>query len=149
VSGSGSKYNITVARPNETATISVSGDGKSLGRFDFRVKRIPDPVARLSNKSNGIMGSGEFRAQGGVGAFLDNFDFEATCQVVGFELIYQPRREDPQLVQNAGARFDSKSSALVRQAKPGDTYYFRNVRGKCPGDGSVTRELNPMVFNIK
>lgn len=149
VRGSGSKYVVTVSRPNEDARISVSGDGKSLGSFDFRVKRIPDPVARLSNKSNGIMGSGEFRAQGGVGAFLDNFDFEANCQVVGFELIYQPRREDPRLVQNQGARFTGESSALVRQAKPGDTYYFRNVRGKCPGDGSVTRELNPMVFNIK
>ncbi len=149
VRGRGSNYNVTVSRPNETARISVSGDGKSLGSFEFRVKRIPDPVARLSNKSNGIMGSGEFRAQGGVGAFLDNFDFEATCQVVGFEMIYQPRREDPRLVQNRGARFSGEASALVRQAKPGDTYYFRNVRGKCPGDGSVTRELNPMVFNIK
>ncbi|MEL7220662.1 MAG: GldM family protein, partial [Bacteroidota bacterium] len=104
ISGSGSNRTVTVTSPGQ-AKINVSAAGKSLGTFDFRVKRIPDPMARLSNKSDGTMGSGEFKAQGGVGAFLDNFDFEAVCQVSGFNLVYVPKRQDAIPVQNRGARY--------------------------------------------
>lgn len=157
VSGSGSgiqmsrtgegKYNATVSTPG-TANITVSGGGLQASSFEFRVKRIPDPVARLSNSSGGDMPNGEFRAQGGVGAFLDNFDFDARCVVSGFELIYVARRQDPIPVTNAGARYTSEAQALIARAKPGDIYYFDNVRAKCPGDQS-TRKINTMVFNIR
>lgn len=147
ISGSGSKRMVTASKPGE-ATVRVTANGKSLGSFPFRVKRIPDPVARLSNKSDGAMGSGEFKAQGGVGAFLDNFDFEATCQVSGFNLVRVPKRQDAIDSQNAGARYNDKSRRLVNAASPGDIYYFENVRAKCPGDSS-TRKINGMVFKIR
>ncbi|PSR11799.1 MAG: hypothetical protein DA408_13445 [Bacteroidetes bacterium] len=145
--GSGSKWTVTADRPGE-ATIRVSANGTSLGSFPFRVKRIPDPIARLSNKSDGQMGTGEFKAQGGVGAFLDNFDFEATCVVAGFNLVYVPKREDAIPIQNAGARYTDAARRVVNQAKPGDIYYFENVRAKCPGD-EATRKINSMVFKIQ
>lgn len=146
-SGSGSKWNVKATKPG-VAKITVSAKGKTLGSYDFRVKRIPDPVARLSNKSDGSMGSGEFKAQGGVGAFLDNFDFEATCQVAGFNLVYVPKRQDAIPSENRGARYNDKSRRLVNRASPGDIYYFENVRAKCPGD-SATRKINGMVFKIR
>jgi hypothetical protein len=94
------------------------------------------------------MGNGEFKAQGGVGAFLDNFDFDARCQITGFNLVYVAKRQDPVQSTNGGARYTSKSSRLVSQAKPGDIYYFDNVRAKCPGD-AATRKINTMVFTIR
>lgn len=146
-SGSGSKWTVKASAPGE-AKVTVTAGGKSLGTFPFRVKRIPDPVARLSNKMGGAMGSGEFKAQGGVGAFLDNFDFEATCVVAGFELVYVPKREDAVPVNNPGARYNDAARRIVNMAKPGDTYYFDNVRAKCPGD-NATRPINSMVFKIQ
>lgn len=143
----GSAYNITVSNPGE-AKITVTAAGKTLGTFPFRVKRIPNPEARLSNKNSGTMGSGEFRAQGGVGAFLDDFDFDATCQVAGFELVYVAKRQDAVPVQNRGPRYADAARRLINQAKPGDIYYFDNVRAKCPGD-KVTRKINNMVFKIQ
>lgn len=147
ISGSGSNRTINASSPG-AAKISVSANGTSLGSFDFRVKRIPNPEARLSGKSSGGIGSGEFKAQGGVGAFLDDFDFDATCQVAGFELVYIAKRQDAIASQNAGARYTDGSRRLVNQAKPGDTYYFENVRAKCPGD-TATRKINSMVFTIQ
>ena len=141
------KYTATVSQPGN-ATITVSGGGLTATKFDFRVKPIPDPVARLSNSNGGDMGNGEFKAQGGVGAFLDNFDFDAKCAVTGFNLIYVAKRQDPVPVVNVGARYTSESRTLVNRAKPGDIYYFDNVRAKCPGDQS-TRKINTMVFNIR
>jgi hypothetical protein len=105
-------------------------------------------VARLSKSSGGQMGNGEFRAQGGVGAFLDNFDFEATCKIQGFNLVYVAKRQDPVEAINSGARYGAQAKRLVGKAKPGDIFYFDNVKAKCPGD-PAGRKINSMVFKIK
>jgi hypothetical protein len=147
IKGSGGKYIVTAKKPGET-TINVSGGGLPNTPFGFRVKRIPDPVARLSKSSGGKMGTGEFKAQGGVGAFLDNFDFDATCAIMGYSLTYVAKRQDPVESVNAGPRYNDKSSRLVQNAKPGDIYYFDEVKAKCPGD-TVGRPINSLVFRIK
>lgn len=139
-------YNVTVTRPEE-CRINVSGGGMSDSKV-FRVKRIPDPVARLGRLDDGPVPNGTFKAQGGVIAWLDNFDFEAKCEIVGFELVYVPKRQDPVPVTNAGASYNSQARALVQRARPGDMYYFNNVRAKCPGD-PASRKVNSMVFRIK
>ena len=139
-------FTVTVKQPGE-ARINVSGGGMRDSKV-FRVKRIPDPVARLSKSSGGAMGNGEFKAQGGVGAFLDNFDFEATCRVQGFNLVYVAKRQDPVESVNSGPRYNDKSKRLVARAKPGDIFYFDNVKAKCPGD-VAGRKINSMVFKIK
>jgi gliding motility-associated protein GldM len=141
-----STFDITVAQPGE-CRVNVSGGGLKDSKI-FRVKRIPDPVARLSTSSGGVMGNGTFKAQGGVGAFLDNFDFDATCQIQGFNLVHVAKRQDPVESNNGGARYNAKSKRLVSRAKPGDIYYFDNVKAKCPGDKNG-RPINSMVFKIK
>lgn len=141
------KYTATVSQPGE-AKITVAGGGLTPTSFDFRVKRIPDPVARLSRSSGGEMGNGEFKAQGGVLAILDNFDFDARCDIQGYNLVYVPSRQDPVESVNPGASYNDKSRRLVSQAKPGDIYYFENVKARCPGD-SAGRTINSMVFKIK
>jgi gliding motility-associated protein GldM len=145
------KYMVTVSKPTPKASpaiITVSGEGLKATTFPFRAKRIPDPVARLSKKSGGTMGNGEFKAQAGVGAFLDNFDFDATCKIQGYTLTFVAKRQDPVDSVNGGARYNEKSKRLVRQAKPGDIFYFDNVKARCPGD-SAGRTINSMVFKIK
>ncbi len=140
-------YVVKVTQPGE-ATINVSGGGLAPTPYSFRVKRIPDPTARLGNLEDGGVGNGEFRAQSGVIAWLDDFDFDARCVIAGFELVYVAARQDPVPVVNQGARFNERSRNLVNRARPGDTYYFNNVRAKCPGD-QATRKVNSMVFNIR
>ncbi len=141
------KYMVTADRPGD-AKIILSGGGLPSTTFDFRVKRIPDPVARLSKSSGGAMGNGEFKAQGGVGAYLDGFDFDANCTIQGFKLVYVASRQDPIPVVNSGARYNDQARRLVNQAKPGDIYYFDDVKARCPGD-KVGRPINSMVFNIR
>jgi hypothetical protein len=36
----------------------------------------------------------------------------------------------------------------MTKAKPGDKYFFENVKAKCPGD-AAGRSINDMIFNIK
>lgn len=145
---SSGKYNVRVTQPNQKATITVSGGGLENTKFEFRVKRIPDPVARLGNIDEGSLGNGPFKAQLGVAAHLDNFDFEAKCQIQGFGLVRVEKRKDAQFSTNPSGRFNAESKRLVMMAKPGDTYFFENIKAKCPGD-SVGRKINSLVFKIK
>ncbi len=143
-------FNVKVTTPTplgQFARIDVSAPGLNASK-DFRVKRIPDPVARLSTKSGGGMSPGEFKAQAGVGAFLDNFDFDAKCNIEGFNLVRVAKRADPEFATNKGGRWIDESQRLIDKATAGDRYFFDNVKARCPGD-QAGREINSMVFTIR
>ncbi len=140
-------WTVKVSQPTDDCKITVSG-GEMNATKVFRVKRIPDPIARLGNKEDGSMGNGEFKVQKGLIAWLDNFDFDAKCAIQGFNLVKVSKREDPVEAVNAGGSFEGKAENLVQSAKPGDTFYFENVKARCPGD-QAGRKINSMVFRIK
>ena len=154
VSGGGGKlkkinsnsWNITVSQPGECKVNVNAGPLKD--SKGFRVKRIPDPVARLGKKEDGGMGNGEFKAQQGLIAWLDNFDFDAKCRIQGFTVVRVPKREDPIESINPKGTYNAKSKRIVNAAKPGDTFFFRDVKARCPGD-SAGRKINSLVFNIR
>ncbi len=138
---------VKVTTPTDDCKVSVSAKDMKATK-SFRVKRIPDPVARLGNKEDGSMGNGEFKVQKGLIAWLDNFDFEARCDIQGFNLVKVSKREDPVETANSGGSFNGKAQDLVQSAKPGDTFYFQEVKARCPGD-AAGRKINSMVFRIK
>jgi len=143
------KYIVNATTPGE-AKITVAGGGVSQA-FDFRVKRIPDPNPRLGgNPKNkgGSMGNGEFRAQGGVSAILEGFDFDAKCDVVGFEMTYLAKRQDPITRQNSGAKWSGDVGDFIQKAKPGDAYFFDEVKCRCPGDVAA-RNIGGISYKIK
>lgn len=142
-------YNVRVTtqtKLGEFAYVNVAAPGLS-DKKEYRVKRIPDPVAKLSSSMGGVMNSGEFKAQKGLFAVLENFDFDAKCEIIGYQIVRVPRRQDPQVEPNKGGPYNGGARTLVDQAKAGDTYYFENVKAKCPGDASG-RDINQLVFKI-
>ena len=146
----GGNYVVKCQRPtplNKFAYINVSAPGLT-AKSEFRVKEIPDPVAKLGLNKGGTMGNGEFKAQQGLIAALENFDFDARCNIQGFNLVRVPRREDPQSALNAGGSFGADAARLKNLAKPGDKFFFEGVKARCPGD-KVGRKINDLVFSIK
>lgn len=134
-------------KPGQDAIVNVTADGFS-AKKNFRVKAIPTPVAKLSTKRGGSMSTGEFKAQPGVFAVLDNFDFNAKCNVVGYRVVRAPRRKDPIPAVNRGGKYTAEARRVISQAKPGDMYFFENIKCKCPGD-IAPRDLGSMTFKIK
>lgn len=143
----GSRYMAHPDRPG-TARITVSGGGLAPTTFDYRIKKVPDPVIELGGKRGGRMEAATFRAQLGIIPVLEGFDFDARCAVASFELVRVPRGGDIQVANNNGGRYEAEAQRIVRNATRGDVYYFNEVRVKCPGD-SHSREINGMIFNIK
>lgn len=142
-------YNVRVTTPTakgEFAKINVSADGLNVSK-DFRVKRIPDPVPMLGNNRGGKMSSGEFKVYTSVRAALDNFDFDATCDIVGFQLVYVPRRKDAEISINPRGKYNPDSERLAQKATPGDRFFFENIKCKCPGD-NASRDIGSMSVLI-
>lgn len=130
-----------------TATVVVTAGGEQLAAKEFRVKRIPDPVAKIGGKREGRVRSNVFSAQKGLYAELEDFDFEAKCNISGYDFYYLPAGRDAVLSSNPGGNFTTKTKALVNRLKPGDKVSILNIKGKCPGDGGP-RALGSMAFII-
>lgn len=142
-------YNVKVTSPtrkDEFAKINVTADGMNASK-DFRVKRIPDPVPMLGKKRGGVMGNGEFKVYKGVRAALENFDFDARCDIVGFRLVRVAKRQDPEFSTNKGGSYTSDSQTIIQKAKPSDRYFYENIKCKCPGD-PAPRDIGQMVIAI-
>lgn len=148
IPGDDNEYIVVPTRPGELQ-LTVSQNGTPLEVFDYRSKRIPNPVASLSLKTGGNMAAGEFKAQGGVTAFLNNFDFDCVCQITGFQIMRIPESgERSAAIINQGPRYTDVTRVLVNEAVPGDIYIYTNVKGRCPGD-VAQRPLNEMVFMVR
>lgn len=147
------KWDVTVTTPGKImASINAKTDGgvKQVGGMEIRVKTIPDPVAKVAGKTGGIVGASVFRAQIGIPAILENFDFEARFVVTSFEFSYLPKRGEYQGPFNVnGASFAGAAQVANYQsklAKPGDKIFIENIKAKGP-DGR-TRTLNSINLTL-
>jgi gliding motility-associated protein GldM len=142
------KYDVMVTQgPKVTASINArTAQGmKTVGGYEVRVKRIPDPVAKVANKIGGGIPANVMRAQMGVAAILEGFDFDAKFTVTSFDYSYQKRRQDYQgPFPNTGAYFGPDAKKHLGSASPGDRVYIENIRAKGP-DGTI-RALNSITF---
>jgi len=138
------KYVAEPAKPG-SANVHVVVDGKPQD-YTFKVKTVPDPVAKVGNNKGGPMKANEFKAQFGVRADLENFVFEnVKFSVVGYTLVLTGAGF-PQLKfqQVSGASFDAVRN-LIEQTRPGTTVTIDEIRAQGPGG---TRRLPPIVFNL-
>lgn len=144
----GDGHYIARATKPGTAIIKVTAKGHATKEIEFRVKRIPDPIAKINKSHGGNISAEVFKKTEGVDAMLDRFDFDASCVVERYNMTVVPKQEDPVESINIGAKYNEKSKALLEKIKAGDIIYFDNVKCQCPGDAEV-RAINSMVFKIK
>lgn len=141
-------FNVRVETPTEDCRVNVTGGGLSDSRI-FRVKRIPDPSPVLSELTlPEQMDADKFKSQGGVILMLKDFDFDARCDMLSFEVLRIAPDGARESVTNEGGRFREAARALVDKAEPGDIFLFRNIRGQYPGDAEV-RNLQGFSVEIR
>lgn len=120
-----------------------------LVNFPYRVKRIPNPVAQLSNGDmDGIIKLGELQAQSGVISVIENCEVDMGCKVQSYDLILSFQSKDPVVLPHKGGSFSAKAKGYMETLKPGDQVMITNVKARCVGD-RVGRKLNGMVFQVK
>jgi gliding motility-associated protein GldM len=145
MSGSNGNRIVNVTAPG-TAKITVSADGKT-SSFDFRVKRIPDPIIKVGPSGGGKIQSVVFKNQGFVRADLENFDFAANFSVVG-ATIYFSNPGDRNVKQvNLTSGSLAPAAQYMQTLVPGSQVIFDNI--KVVGPDKITRTIqNPPGFSL-
>lgn len=153
ITGSGGEYTVVVKQPGEVKVRvlrKVGTEIKFVVDQKYRVKRIPDPAPKLDGKYHSTSLTPEIMQQSkGIFMQLENFEFDANCEVIGFEATYLPLAEDPYSIMNrGGGTWDEQVEKMIKMAKPGDTYFFDDIIIKCPGD-AAPRNVGGLAFKIR
>ncbi|MEO6837958.1 MAG: gliding motility protein GldM [Ginsengibacter sp.] len=123
------------------ASINISADGKS-SAFDFRVKRIPDPVIKVGPNSGGRVQSVVFKNQSFARADLENFDFDARFNIVSATIYFSGANfSNVQSAEIHGGSLEGIKSEL-QKCIPGTSITFDNVKVQGP-DGVVRNIPGP------
>jgi beta-lactamase regulating signal transducer with metallopeptidase domain len=152
ISGSGGEYIATVTTPGEV-TVRVSRRTGSETKFvvdqKYRVKRIPDPTPRLDFRhKSGTITQKAMQQSKSIEVMIDNFDFDAVCEVVSFSATYLKKESDPITYDNKGGSFNKTVEEFIQSAQPGDAFFFDDIMIKCPGDTNP-RNLGGLAFKIR
>ena len=152
MSGSGSKYVINVPGSYIGKEVNITVSGKNgnttlpLGSQRFRVKGIPDPVAKFAGKKGGIISANKMASTNQVVAELENFEFDLKVRVTKFQVTIMRPRQDPMPYYCTGDNFNSQAKAAIASLPYGSKVFIENVVADVAGRGSVP--LNSMVFTI-
>ncbi len=149
----GGKYEAMASTPgdcNITVSAKTKDGTKAQGPpVKFRVKRIPDPIAKIGGKLG--LGTLEFpknqlAAIGGVVAELQGFDFDARFVVTGFQMSAVIKGALKDYSAN-GPGLTGEMKGILAQLGPGGKVFFENIKAKGP-DGSV-RTLPNVAIKVK
>ena len=132
------------------ATVRVTADGRSLGSKEFRVKKVPDPVAVIgSDKNNwkgGVMPKTTLTALRGIRAVMENFDFNLKFNIVSFNITCNINGFDESAKSKSGT-ITSQQKNIIRKAERRSRVIIEDVRAKGP-DGTI-RKLNDIVLKLR
>lgn len=149
-SGKPGEYIVNVSSGTK-ATINVgaklNGVQKSMGSFEFRIKRVPDPVAYVGTiKGDGQMTKAELNTASGVFARMENFDFDLSFSVVSFVMSMNVNGVFVEKKGN-GPAITPDMKSLLAGAKPGNKVFFEQVTVKGP-DGTL-RKIPGVNIKVK
>ncbi|MBK9399811.1 MAG: gliding motility protein GldM [Bacteroidetes bacterium] len=137
-------------QPGE-AKIVVSADfnGKpmQMGEFKFRLKRIPDPVAKIGGKKDGNIPKSALAAQQGIIPTMENFDFDLYPKVTSFKMSRYGKGRDPVEKSAEGGALTGDMKSIIDQCRAGDKILFEYIKVSMP-DGT-TRTVNSIPLTVQ
>ena len=148
------KGNEWVVVPNKlgsakvTVYANVDKERRTMGVVDFRVKRVPDPIAMLGGKSGGIIDLALLKALDGVYAVMPEwFDFELKYKVTGFTVSYTDRAGFVKEASSKTSKFTDDQKNMLNQLGRGKKVYIEDITAVGPDGG--TRKLGTISFKTK
>ncbi|QZT35878.1 gliding motility protein GldM [Halosquirtibacter xylanolyticus] len=144
-----SGYEVYPTTAGKKAVVSVYANlpsGKKLmGKMDFRVKRVPDPIAEIFGLSNGAVLKGKFKRGVQVEAVLKDFDFDLKFKVKTFVVSTSKRGFVVEKKSNSD-RLTSDQIKLIKGVTRGSRVYIENIIAH--GDDGTDRRLPSISLRI-
>ena len=143
------QYIFTTGKPGKAVfTLSKKAGSQYVeaGKITYLVKPLPLPEAMVAGKHGGAVPALIFKAQDGLIARLEGFDFPTQFKVSSFQM--EVIRDGKVLLstKNNDNIFEPVARTIITHVAPGDTVSFSSIMCRKPGDAEV--ELEPFSINI-
>lgn len=145
-------YYVEVTNDSKETVISavakMEDKSVSLGSFTFRIKRVPNPVAKIAGLTEGQIEKSRLLAAGAIIPELEDFEFaDFHYQITSYELS-TTRGGDLQSTGTIRTNiFNDVAKGFINNSSRGQKLYFEKIQAKGP-DGS-TRSLGSIILEIK
>lgn len=136
-----------VAGKNSEITVyaTIDGQKRKLQTQVFRVKEVPDPVAKVAGYREGKIKKNLLLAAGGIDVEMENFDFDMKFTVQSFSM-YTVVDGYAQDMGAKGAFFTTEQLKMIKNLKRNQILVIEQIMVKGP-DGSI-RKLPSISFKI-
>lgn len=143
-------FNVFVEKPGITLVKVIVKDGantKTVSEYPFRMKYIPDPVAKIAGKPWGMMTVDVFRFADSISTQVNCFDFDATFVVTGFNIAVSKNDKEAFTSKTQGNKFDNATRQYFNSLTSGDKVLITDVH--VIGPDKIDRQLEDMTFTLK
>ena len=132
-----------------TSSAAVSDRGtQSLGNQAFRIKRVPDPQAKLGTLSTGKRAKQEILANPFVVAKMDEgFVYNLTWTIVSFQVSIIEKGMEDASIPVQGNQLPASIVAKIKNAGPRTVIQITGIRASSPG--LPPRSLNDLMISIR
>ena len=139
----------TVGRSTIGVSAEIAGKVIPMGSFEYRVKKVPDPVATIAGTKGGTLNK-NILAAGTLIPQLENFDFELFFKITGFKLTIAQKGKDILEFETIGNQLTQPMRDQLAKSRTGDKVFFEFIKAKmATGADQSTRTLSPMAFTVQ
>jgi hypothetical protein len=143
LTGSGAHRIVRPAAVGQKTVITVTAKGLNFP-YEYRVKRIPDPVFKVGSGKQSISVA-EFQAQKFCRAEMENLDFDLSYKVKSATVYFSGKGFDNAISVQINGNNLSPLSAYASKCEPGTFVTFDNIKVEGP-DG--VRMLESRTYNL-
>ena len=146
------EYVVRVNTPGVDATVRVyakeNGKETLMGSKTFRVKRVPDPVARINGQTEGVkkIDKNTLANAGGLLVSMKDFEFELNLKIASFNVQVSRKGELSAMMPSDGNKFSKNMVDNFKRCQLGDKVFITDITAQMP-DGN--RMLGDMILTIK
>ena len=143
-------YVLNCTKGTKEASVSVSvkqgSTNKAMqGAVKFRVKNLPDPIAKVGGKESGVITKALLLASGGVAAVMKDFDFDLRVTVASYTVALNVGGEF-KTASATGYNFTGEITTLLQKVKNNGRVIFEDIKVRMP-DGTV-RTLPTLTLKV-
>jgi gliding motility-associated protein GldM len=124
----------------------VLGTTRSMGSAEFRIRRVPSPVAEIAGMVEGSIDKGTLLAAGAIIPVMRDFEFELFFEVKSFRMTTIVGGDGISKRAN-GNRFTDEMTSMIQSARKGQKFFFENIQAE--GPDKIPRSLSPISMEIK
>jgi gliding motility-associated protein GldM len=147
---SGKDWIVRVPQGQPKTVISVNamyqGESRPMGSAEFRIRRVPSPMAEVAGQVEGTIDKSTLLAAGAIIPVMRDFEFDLFFEVKSFRLTTIVGGDGISKRANSN-RFTDEMINLIQSARKGQKFFLENITAE--GPDKTPRSLNPISLEIK